>query len=117
MPEAQQRKLALQPFDEKELYHGLGCGFMEWEKEFVRQVEFAERPCGFVWPEDIKVDVLGQHLAVKAQTHYLRQVETCWDEIQTLEHAMQRLLQTFTTKISPAQSMKLFTAPKASHRN
>uniref|UniRef100_A0AAV1U9I7 Uncharacterized protein n=1 Tax=Peronospora matthiolae TaxID=2874970 RepID=A0AAV1U9I7_9STRA len=30
---------------------------------------------------------------------------------------MQRLLQTFTTKISPAQSMKLFTAPKASHQN
>ena len=30
---------------------------------------------------------------------------------------MQRLLQTFSTKISPAQSMKLFTAPKASHRS
>ena len=30
---------------------------------------------------------------------------------------MQRLLQTFTTKISPAQSMKLLTAPKASHRS
>ena len=30
---------------------------------------------------------------------------------------MQRLLQTFNTKISPAQSIKLFTAPKASHRS
>ena len=30
---------------------------------------------------------------------------------------MQRMLQTFNTKISPAQSMKLFTAPKASHRS
>uniref|UniRef100_A0AAV1UK35 Uncharacterized protein n=1 Tax=Peronospora matthiolae TaxID=2874970 RepID=A0AAV1UK35_9STRA len=40
-----------------------------------------------------------------------------WYKSQTLEHAMQRLLQTFTTKISPAQSMKLFTAPKASYRN
>uniref|UniRef100_A0AAV1TSQ0 Uncharacterized protein n=1 Tax=Peronospora matthiolae TaxID=2874970 RepID=A0AAV1TSQ0_9STRA len=48
MPDAQQRKLALQPFDGKELYHGLGCGFMEWGKEFVRQVGFAERACGFV---------------------------------------------------------------------
>ena len=28
---------------------------------------------------------------------------------------MQRLFQTFSTKISPAQSMKLFTAPKAGH--
>ena len=36
-------------------------------------------------------------------------------EIRTLEHAMQRLFQTFSTKISPAQSMKLFTAPKAGH--
>uniref|UniRef100_A0AAV1VL66 CCHC-type domain-containing protein n=1 Tax=Peronospora matthiolae TaxID=2874970 RepID=A0AAV1VL66_9STRA len=116
MPDAQQRKLALQPFDGKELYHGLGCGFMEWGKEFVRQVGFAERACGFVWPEDIKVDVLGQHLAGKAQTYYRRQVETWWFENQTLVHAMQRLLQSSTTKISPAQSLKLFTAPKASHR-
>ena len=75
MPDAQQRKLALQPFDGKELYHGLGCGFMEWGKEFARQVGFAERACGFVWPEDIKVDVLGQHIAIKAQTYYRRQVE------------------------------------------
>ncbi|CAI5727351.1 unnamed protein product [Peronospora destructor] len=30
---------------------------------------------------------------------------------------MQRLLQTFNNKISPAQSMKLFTAPKANHRS
>ena len=30
---------------------------------------------------------------------------------------MQRLLQTFNTKIPPAQSMKLFTAPKAGHRS
>ena len=29
MPDAQHRKLALQPFDGKELYHGLGSGFLE----------------------------------------------------------------------------------------
>ncbi|CAI5746298.1 unnamed protein product [Peronospora destructor] len=100
MPDAQHRKLALQPFDGKELYHGLGSGFLEWGKEFVRQVGFAK--CGCAWPEDIKVDVLGQHLAGKAQTYYRRQVETWWSESQTLEHAMQRLLQTFNTKTSPA---------------
>ena len=30
---------------------------------------------------------------------------------------MQSLLHTFHTKISPAQSMKLFSAPKAGHRS
>lgn len=55
----------------------------------VAQGDFAERACGFMWPEDIKVDVLGQHLTGKAQTYYRRQVETWWCESQTLEHAMQ----------------------------
>ena len=66
MTDAQHRKLELQPFDGKELNHGLGSGFLEWRKEFVRRVVFAERACRFAWPEDIKVDVLGQHLAGKA---------------------------------------------------
>uniref|UniRef100_A0AAV1T185 LAGLIDADG endonuclease n=1 Tax=Peronospora matthiolae TaxID=2874970 RepID=A0AAV1T185_9STRA len=137
MTDAQQRKLALQPFDEKELFHGLGSGFMEWGKEFVRKVGFAERACSFAWPKGIKVDVLGRHLAErhkaerhistivgrlrhggsKAHKYYRRQVETRWLESNTLEHTMQRMLKTFTTKISPAQSMKLSTAPKATHRN
>ena len=75
MPDAQQRKLAMQPFYGKELYHGLACGFREWGKEFFRQVGLAERACGFVWPEDIMVDVPGQHLVGKAKTYYRRQVE------------------------------------------
>uniref|UniRef100_M4BS38 RxLR effector candidate protein n=1 Tax=Hyaloperonospora arabidopsidis (strain Emoy2) TaxID=559515 RepID=M4BS38_HYAAE len=62
VPERRIRKLALQPFDGKELYHGLGSGFLEWGKKFVRQAGFSDRACGFVWPEDIKVDVLGKHL-------------------------------------------------------
>ena len=66
-----------------------------------------------MWPEDIKVDVLGQHLAGKVQTCYIWLVEIWWSESQTLEHAMQRLLQIFNTKISPAQSI----ASKATHRN
>ena len=70
-----------------------------------------------VWPEDIKVDVLGQLLGGKAQIYYRRQVESWWVEIQTLDHALNRMLQTFSTRISPAQSMKFFTAPKAAHRS
>ena len=83
----------------------------------MRQVGFSERACGFVWPEDIKVIVLGQHLAGTAQKYYRRVVENWWFGSQTLEHAMQRLLQTFNIKITPEQSMNLFTAAKSSHRN
>ena len=102
VPDGRQRKLALQPFDGKELYYGLGSGFLEWGREFVRQVGFSERACGFVWPEEINVDVLGQHLAGTAWKYYRRKVDTWWTESETLEHAMQRHLQTFTTKITPA---------------
>ena len=70
-----------------------------------------------MWPEDIKVDVLGQHLAGTAQKYYRRQVETWWSESETLGHALQRLIQTFTIKITAAQSMKLFTGAKSSQRN
>ena len=34
-----------------------------------------------------------------------------------MEYAMQRLLHIFATKITPAQSMKLFTAPKSAKRS
>lgn len=117
VPDSRQRKLGILPFDGKELYQGLGSVFMEWGKDFVRQLQFAERASGFTWNEDIKVDVLGQHLSGMAQKYYRRQVEAWWIESPTLEHAMQRLLQTFATKITPAQSMKLFTALKSPQRN
>ena len=117
MPNARHRKLAIQLFDGKELYHGLASKFLEWGKEFVRPNGFAERACGLGWPEDIKVDVLEQHPAGKAQTYYRLQVETWWRESKTFEHAMQMMLQTFSTKISQAQCMKLFTASNASHRS
>ena len=61
--------------------------------------------------------MLGQHLGGKAQIYYCRQVESWWNENQTLDHALTRILDMFSTRLSPAQSMKLFTAPKASHRS
>nr|CCA15800.1 hypothetical protein TcasGA2_TC004282 [Albugo laibachii Nc14] len=63
VPDSQQRMFAPQPYDGKEIYHGIGSGFLEWGKDFVRQISFSERACGFSWPKDINVDVLGQHLA------------------------------------------------------
>uniref|UniRef100_A0AAV1UG45 Uncharacterized protein n=1 Tax=Peronospora matthiolae TaxID=2874970 RepID=A0AAV1UG45_9STRA len=44
-------------------------------------------------------------------------VEGRFEEQPTLEQAMQRLLHTFATKITPAQSMKIFTAPKSIKRS
>uniref|UniRef100_A0AAV1UNP6 Uncharacterized protein n=1 Tax=Peronospora matthiolae TaxID=2874970 RepID=A0AAV1UNP6_9STRA len=48
--DGRQRKLALQPFDGMELYHGLISAFIERDKELGRQVNFTERVCGFVYP-------------------------------------------------------------------
>nr|CCA25821.1 conserved hypothetical protein [Albugo laibachii Nc14] len=72
VPDSQQRRLALQPFDDKEIYHGLGSGFLECGKEFVRQISLSELARGFSWPEDIKVDVLDERLAGTAQKYYRR---------------------------------------------
>uniref|UniRef100_M4C2A9 RxLR effector candidate protein n=1 Tax=Hyaloperonospora arabidopsidis (strain Emoy2) TaxID=559515 RepID=M4C2A9_HYAAE len=112
VPDARQRKLNIRHVDEKELYQGLGSGFLSWGKNFVREVSFAERASEFPWSEDVKIDVLGHNLTGMAERYYNRQVEGWWQEEPTLEHAIQRLLHTFATKITLAQSMKLFTAAK-----
>ncbi|POM58937.1 Mitochondrial Carrier (MC) Family [Phytophthora palmivora] len=117
VPDTRQRKLGIRHFDGKELYQGLGSGFLSWGKRFVRQIQFAERASGFQWSEEVKVDILGHHLTGMAERYYNQQVECWWEEELTLEHAMQRLLHTFATKITPAQSMKMFTAQKNAKRS
>ncbi|ETI33971.1 hypothetical protein F443_19412 [Phytophthora nicotianae P1569] len=83
------------------LYHGLGSGFLAWGKRFVRQFQFARRVSGFPWTEDVKVDVLGHHLTGMAERY-------CYQ---------QRLTHAFATKITAAQSMKMFTAPRSAKRS
>jgi len=117
VPDTRQRKLGIRHCDGKELYQDLGSGFLSWGKRFVRQIQCAERASGFAWTEEVKVDILGHHLTGMAERYYNQQVEGWWGENPTLEHAMQRLLHTFATKITPAQSMKMFTAPKSAKRS
>ena len=52
-----------------------------------------------------------------AERYYNQQVGGWREEQTALDHAMQWLLYTFATKISPAQSMKMFTAPKSVKRS
>uniref|UniRef100_A0AAV1UHJ8 Uncharacterized protein n=1 Tax=Peronospora matthiolae TaxID=2874970 RepID=A0AAV1UHJ8_9STRA len=117
VPDTRQRKLGIRPLDGKDLYQGLGSGILSWGKRFVRQIMFAERASGFQWSEDVKEDVLGHHLTGMAERYYSQQVEGWFEEQPTPEHAMQRLLHTFATKITPAQRMKIFTATKSSKRS
>ncbi|CAI5726208.1 unnamed protein product [Hyaloperonospora brassicae] len=42
-PEARQLKLALRKFDGTEMYQGLGSGFADWGRTFLRQVSMAQQ--------------------------------------------------------------------------
>ncbi|OWZ19538.1 hypothetical protein PHMEG_0006208 [Phytophthora megakarya] len=82
-PYARQKKHS---FNGKELYVGLGSGFLEWGRRFTSQVNIAQSACGFIWTEGVKMP--------------------------TLEFVMEKIRETYKTNITPAQPMKLFTAAK-----
>uniref|UniRef100_A0AAV1T9S2 Uncharacterized protein n=1 Tax=Peronospora matthiolae TaxID=2874970 RepID=A0AAV1T9S2_9STRA len=111
-----QRKLNIRKFDGKKLYRGLGSGFFDWERTFLRAVSLAEASCGFGWTEDVKVDLLGHFLAGTAERYYHKQVDTWWTQSPTLEYTMEQPLRTFKTSITASQAMKLFMAKKDARR-
>ncbi|POM64836.1 Integrase catalytic core protein [Phytophthora palmivora] len=105
------KKLAIRPFSGKELYVGLGSGFLEWGKRFERQIVLAQAACRFTWTEFVKIDLHGNYLTETAERYYNRQVESWWSQMPTLQYVMEKMLETYKTNLTPARAMQLFTAP------
>ncbi|CAI5720402.1 unnamed protein product [Peronospora destructor] len=105
-------KLAIENFEGKEVYPGLGSGFAPWGKRFLRQVRIAEELSGCIWSEDIKLDVLGRYLTGKAGQHFNIQVDTWYSENPQVWYSMDRMNLNFGPRISKSQAFKLFTFEK-----
>ncbi|GMF44886.1 unnamed protein product [Phytophthora fragariaefolia] len=49
--------------------------------------------------------------------YYNKQVDSWWSQYPSLQYVMEKMLDAFKTNITPAQAMKLFTAPKDGKRS
>lgn len=69
--DTRQKKVVICLFGAAELYEGLGTGFLERGRRFERLMNLAQSVCGFLWSEDVKVDVTGDFSQRMAERCYV----------------------------------------------
>ncbi|KAE9349449.1 hypothetical protein PR003_g5885 [Phytophthora rubi] len=116
-PNYGQSKLSIRDFDGKETYKGFGAGFEQWGLMFIGEVDMAERACGFRWPEEVKLNKLGQHLVGKAGRFFHEQAHTWWTIYPFLFFASEQMNATFTVRLSMQDAAVMFTTPKDTARS
>ena len=70
MPTASQQKLNIRKFYGSELYKGLGSGFFDWGRTFVRVMSLAQASCDYLCAKDVTVDLFGHFLASTSKQNY-----------------------------------------------
>ncbi|KAG3120020.1 hypothetical protein PI124_g1677 [Phytophthora idaei] len=109
-PDARQKKLAIRQFD----------GKVRWTGVRVLEVRPQVRAASKHRAVGVRLRVaqrcqggVARILHVwHSRKEYNKQVEAWWVQLPTLQYVMERMLQAFKTNITPAQAMKLLTAPK-----
>jgi hypothetical protein len=114
VPKNNDMKLQLAKFSAKETHKCLGTGVNEWVNRFVRQLERAQVASGCFWPEDVKMDVLENHLEGKALDYW--QIKR--DSLSGLKlgHAMEALKRNYKCTLSDRQVMAHFDKEKPTYR-
>jgi hypothetical protein len=105
IPQMKDMKLSIVPFDGTEVYPGLGAGFDDWGRRFVREVTIAEEASGMTWPEDLKVDRLNRCLSGKAERFFSECVDNWWSECPTLWYILEQTSAAYKTQISGCQGL------------
>jgi hypothetical protein len=114
VPKIKDMELQLANFSARETHKGLGTGVNEWVNRYVRQLERDQVASGYCWPEDVKMDVLEDHLEGKALGYWQIKRDS-WSGLK-LEHAMEALKRNYKCTLSDRQAMAHFDKEKPTYR-